>query len=200
MEHLSDEELIRNVQDKNCSESLSVLVKRHSGIFFNMTKRYANVNAGCSGISLDDFQDNQAYIVYQAAKKYDPTQGTKFVTWLGNRVRYYCLNTINKESRYYGAEPDKIDFIMDSAPRDDEGKEKILSESSYVIEILDQIKDKRVKKIIQMRYFSEEKRKRSFSFIAKKIGMSTQGIIDLHNNFIEFMRRKMSATDNMDEI
>lgn len=201
MEHLPDDLLIRNVQEKNCSDSLEVLVKRHAGMFFSMAKRYANTNIGCSGVSMQDFEDNRHYIVYLAAKNFDPTKNTKFVTWLGNQVRYYCLNTINREAKYYGAEPEKIDFLMNSAAAEENiDHDKILSEADYILDILSQLKDTRVKKIVQIRYFNEDKKKRSYSHIAKVLGMSTQGVIDLHDNFIKFIRRKMSATANMDEI
>ena len=200
MEDLPDDVLIRNVQENNCSASLEILVKRHAGMFNVMAKRYGNMNIGSSGISVEDFKDNQHFIVYKAAKNFDPTRQTKFVTWLGNQVRYYCLNTINKESKYYGSEPEKIEYLMDAASQDGLDNEKILSEAQYVLDILEQIKDKRIKKIFQLRYFSEDKKKRSYNFIAKKLGMSTQGIIDLHDNFIKFMRRKIESTTNMDEI
>src|SRR5215216_1441663 len=104
MEHLSDQELITNIQENSCSQSLEVLVKRHAGMFFSMAKRYANTSIGCSGVSIQDFEENRHYIVYLAAKNFNPDKKAKFVTWLGNQVRYYCLNAINAQSKYYNTE------------------------------------------------------------------------------------------------
>lgn len=205
MEHLSDQELIDKVKKYNCSDSLNELAKRHQGIFCKMAHKYANMCAknyqSCSGLGIQDFLDNQLFITYQAICDYDPDRNTKFVTWLGNKTRFYCLNTIAKQSRYISPESDTADKVSDFKTFEDSQQGSDYSmESEYVLEILNKLKDKRVKRVIELRYFSEDKQDRIFSSIAKKLEMSTQGVINMHDNFIKFMQTKIRSKENMDTV
>ncbi len=52
--------------------------------------------------------------------------------------------------------------------------------------------DERVKKIIEMRYCIGYNKAHSWKEISRKIGMSIQGCIDIHNRFIEKTRKELS--------
>lgn len=201
MQILNDEELVRKIKEENCSESLQILSERHGGIFYSTAKRYASRNPQASGITIEDFLENKHYIIFKAVSDFNPEKGA-FVTWLGNKVKYFCLNTLEAEAKYYAPEADKFAFMVEHIPQPNYNpiSDVVVSESEYILEILKQIKDKRIREIFQLRYFSENKKERAFSHIAKKLKMSTQGVIDLHNNFLDFMRRKIKATENMDSI
>jgi hypothetical protein len=107
MEHLKENQvedivLIKNVKEKNCSESLAELINRHAGICDTVARKYSGLSR-CSGVAFEDFFENHKYIIYEATKDYDDSFGTKFVTWVGNKMRFYCLNTLllNFYSNYY---------------------------------------------------------------------------------------------------
>ena len=104
-----------------------------------------------SGIFVDDVLNDKDYIIYQSAKSFDPTRKTKFSTWLGNQVRYYCLNKINKNKKYVTTEDQELSFLMER----EEGPEDNKELRDYMLDLLSQIKDKRIKRIFELRYFSE---------------------------------------------
>jgi hypothetical protein len=47
-----------------------------------------------SGTHPEDISSDKDYLIYKSAVSYNPTKKIKFSTWLGNQVRYYCLNKI----------------------------------------------------------------------------------------------------------
>ena len=72
----------------------------------------------------------------------------------------------------------------------------------YVNNLINQIKDKRVKKIIQIRYFENPNKKTPWNKVATEIGVSTQTAINLHNKAMKILKRKMQnkniyATDKI---
>jgi DNA-directed RNA polymerase sigma subunit (sigma70/sigma32) len=140
--------------------------------------------------------------VFEAAKGFDEKKNVKFSTWLGNQVRYHCLNTLSKQGKYYS--PDKEEFtdhLADSIANEKEYDKILIQERlEYVTNILGQLKDKKIETIIRMRYLGGGKKKESFSVIAKHLKMSTQGVINLHDDFIAFLREKTRAEENMDKI
>ena len=83
---LKDELLIKNINEIKCNDSLKELANRHSGIIFNIGKKY------CTPCNLDirELNDNKYWIIFSAAQSFNPTKGSKFSTWLGNQVRFYC--------------------------------------------------------------------------------------------------------------
>lgn len=199
---LKDEQLISNIRESGCSDSIVELTERHTRLVVQVIKKYANA-AECSGISLRDFLDDAHSIVFEAARKFDSSKNMKFTTWLGNRVRFHCLNTLNRQSRYYCPQnnTEYSEKLANSISNEDEVFQKEIAEQiEYITNILSQIKDKRIERIIRMRYLNGTSKKGSFSDIAKTMGMSVQGVIDLHDSFIKFLSEKMQAEQNMDEI
>lgn len=201
LESLSDIELITRVKNDNCSDSLIELQKRHKGIICKMAHKYGTLSANqtCSGVATQDFLDNQLSILYEAVKKFDESYATKFVTFLGNSARYSCLNTVKQETKYYNASEEREADIKDELYSPDT-QNFVKLETEYIFEILEKMKDPRIKRIIEMRYFGENRRERSFANIANELGISTQWALDLHNNFIAFIKDKIKSKERMDEI
>ncbi len=201
LQQLKDFELVYKIREENCSDSLLTLSERHQGLIFQTMKKYANA-AQCSGISFDDFKQDANLLVFNAAKKYDEDKNIKFSTWLGNTVRYHCLNTLHKESKYFNTENEELTtYISDKTGNQEEmARNDILEQVEYVKEILSQVKDKRVERIITLRYLSGDSKKKSFESIARSLDLSVQGVCDLHDSFMAFMKSKMRANSNMDEI
>tara|TARA_Y100000593_G_C4255304_1_gene309325 strand:+ start:689 stop:967 length:279 start_codon:yes stop_codon:yes gene_type:complete len=65
--------------------------------------------------------------------------------------------------------------------------------------ILRQLKDDRIEKIFLMRYSATDK-KPSWSSVAKKLDISTQTAINLHNRGIQILRKKISSEKFIDLI
>ena len=198
---LSDDYLVKKVKESSCSSSLTELSNRHGGLVDSIVKKYAaaSANAGCSGLSLTDFREDKLLIVYNAALQFNPSKKSKFSTWLGNATRFHCLNTY-KKSRKYVDGTSYLSEYAETANGDEIALNKLMGDAAYVMNLLHGFKDSRVSTIFRMRYFSNDLKNTSFAHIAKHLKMSTQGIIDIHNEAVEFIKLKSAATEKMDEI
>ena len=143
-----------------------------------------------NGLHIEDITSEKDYLIYKSALSFNPTKKTKFSTWLGNQVRYYCLNSMNKNN-LIATEDSQIDFFMHK-DLDDLPRESISEQMNYIENLVNQSKDKRIKRIIEIRYFSNPNKKTPWNKVAKEIGVSTQTAINLHNKALKMIRRKMT--------
>ncbi len=186
-----DGPLVQDVQDHNtkCNESLSELIERHSALCFDIYKKYAPALTA-SGLCVQEMYKEKNFIIYKSAKSFDPTRKVKFSTWVGNQVRYQCLNAING-NRLFPVEDSQLDYYID---QDAAREEKDFSNDvDFVFNILGQLKDKRVKKVFKLRYFGHPTKKMPWSQVAKKIKTSTQTAINLHDRGKKILNTKMSS-------
>ena len=80
-------------------------------------------------------------------------------------------------------------------------EKKIKDDAEYIMNILSGMKDKRISRIFDMRYFSEtNKNKLAWSSIAKELGISTQTAINLHEKGATMVRNKIECSSNSDTI
>ena len=73
-------------------------------------------------------------------------------------------------------------------------------EGDYIFSLIKQLKDKRIEKIFKLRYYADNKKSMSWNFIGKKLKISTQTAINLHNKAVEFLINKYKAKDFIDKI
>ena len=182
----SDTLLAQNVKTNDCENSLKELIERHSKLCYNIYQKYIPAMSA-SGIFPDDALNDKDYIIYKSACSYNPTKKTKFSTWLGNQVRYYCLNKINKNKRYITLEYSALNKIVEkSDPPSQNGEFK-----DYITNLLSQMSDKRVEKIFHLRYFNEKEAKMTWANIATDLDVSSQTVINLHNKGKRLLKRKL---------
>lgn len=191
MDNLKDDTLIKNVINKQCNESLKELVNRHSGIIFNIGKKY------CSSCNLDisELNDNRYWIVFNAAKTFNATKGSKFSTWLGNQVRFFCLNYKNKNSKLIPIENEHLEFFINNFSKNDEKvnqKEVIHT----IIDLFNQISDPNTKNAIYYRYFYNKERILNYSEIADILKVTPQTVLNWHNKFVDFAKKKLTNKTN----
>jgi RNA polymerase sigma factor (sigma-70 family) len=143
-----------------------------------------------SGVCAADIYGEKDYIVYKSAISFDPTKKTKFSTWLGNQVRYYCLNLINN-NKYIRVDDENLDFFVDQKTEED--KKEAKSEVDYIFNLLGQLQDKRIKTIFKLRYFHGAKNKMPWVKVAKRLKVSTQTAINLHNKGAKIVCKKIKS-------
>ena len=191
MNHLKDETLIKNVINKQCNESLKELVNRHSGIIFNIGKKY------CSSCNLDisELNDNRYWIVFNAAKTFNNTKGSKFSTWLGNQVRFFCLNYKNKNSKLIPIENEHLEFFINNFSKNDEkvNQKEVIN---TIIDLFNQISDPNTKNAIYYRYFYNKERILNYSEIADILKVTPQTVLNWHNKFVDFAKKKLTNKTN----
>jgi RNA polymerase sigma factor (sigma-70 family) len=185
--NLKDEILIKNIVEDQCNDSLKELVNRHSGILFNIGKKY------CSYCNLDinELNDNKYWIIFNAAKSFNSTKGSKFSTWLGNQIRFFCLNYKNKNSKFLTIEDQFLEFFLNESSK----KENSLNKKEIIhniIDLFDNISDLNTKNAIYYRYFYNQDRVLNYSEIAKILNVTPQTVLNWHNKFINFAKKKLT--------
>ena len=196
MQRKTDLELINGVKEKNCSDCLQELFDRHSAICVDVYSKYAG-GLIKNSVILNDILQQKEYVIYKSAMSYNPDKGSKFSTWLANQMRYFCLNSMNK-NRLVATEDESMNAIVHSNILFTQGQDTLNEEKvDFVKNIIAQVKDKRVIKIFKIRYFNGERKKTPWAEIAKEMGVSTQTAINLHNKTIKLIRRKMDSKEIM---
>ena len=184
----SDLTLISKIQDDNDQDSLLEIIDRHSGIFHSMVNHFMSHPQNI----LDKTQlvGEKDSTIYSAALNYDPTRKTKFSTHLANQTKWKCLNILNKKKKnkeiFIDDENNYIEPSCESFIKDINKGEAM----SVFRECLEKEKDERVKKIIDMRYGGGENKLTPWRFIAKELDMSIQGCINVHNRFINTVKKE----------
>lgn len=193
IKNLDDIQLIENVKSKNCNDSLIELVNRHSGVCFSIGKKYASV----CGLDLNDLNDNKYWIIFNALISFNPEKGSKFSTWLGNQVRFFCLNFRNKNQRFLATEDKTLEYIMNINNHNNSNKKEIVNN---IIDLFNQISDLNMKNAIYYRYFHNKDRILNYSEIAEILKVTPQTVLNWHNKFIKFAKKKLTNKTNINNI
>ena len=180
-----DIQLIDKVKSKRDEGSLKELIERHSGIYIDMVNKY--IPESLEGVNKQDLLQDKDFCIYDAAIKFDESKNTKFGTYVGNLARWKCLNIYNKKTKFPQT---NIGDIFDSRVSqkseidDIEYEEEIQKALNAVAEI----EDTRVKKIFIMRYCGGKKLT-PWKKIAKKLDLSIQGCINIHNKHLTEIKK-----------
>ena len=196
---MTDLQLIKKIKNNNCESSLLELLSRHQGICNKMIQKYCKV---CSdmGVSISDLNTDKLLVTYKSALSFKANKNIKFSTWLGNQMRYHCLNSLNKINKDISMENENIKYITEKKQSEESNFDNLNEEKiNLIFNILDQMKDDRIKKIFNLRYFADSKIK-SWHEIGKKMHISTQTAINIHNKALDFIHTKMSSKISFDKI
>tara|TARA_R100000808_G_C2070675_1_gene98332 strand:- start:10 stop:612 length:603 start_codon:yes stop_codon:yes gene_type:complete len=192
---VTDNYLVERIKSSDCEISLNELIKRHSALCFKIIKKYS-APFQANNIQITEASSDKNLIIWNSAKSFNTEKNVKFSTWLANQVKYSCLNALNKKSkdRLVAMDDDVLEVLKEKTEDD---KNNNLFE--FTNNILRQLKDDRIEKIFLMRYSATDK-KPSWSSVAKKLDISTQTAINLHNRGIQILRKKISSEKFIDLI
>jgi DNA-directed RNA polymerase specialized sigma subunit len=144
-----------------------------------------------NALDKDQMVNEKDATIYSAAMNYDPTRKTKFSTHLANQTKWKCLNLLNKNKRM------KEFFIDEDENHFEPSCESFIADLTRVEvfslfqKCLKEEKDERVKKIVDMRYDGPDNKLTPWRVIAQNLNMSIQGCINIHNRFIEKVKRQI---------
>jgi DNA-directed RNA polymerase specialized sigma subunit len=93
-------------------------------------------------------------------------------------------------------EKDLIYHIDKNILKDNFFKEEL---KEYIFEILNSLQDQRIHKIYNLRYFSNKKNM-PWKKIGKKLNISTQTAINLHNKAMVLLKNKLNSKNCFDKI
>lgn len=197
LENKTDKELIKRVQDKNCNDSLKILINRHSPLCYKIYKKYTP-SFNIKNIDINEIYQQKDYVIYLTVKSFKSNKKTKFSTWLANQIRYQCLNAINKKEDIIYLDHPELQYLIDKE-KFQINIDKLNELRQYIHSLLDQLKDSRISKIFNMRYF-ETGSIQTWTTIGKKMNMSTQNAINLHNKGVQILKNKLTSKDLFDKI
>ena len=186
-----DIDLIKRVQSNSDGDSLKKLINKHSGIYINMVNKYIPENFDF--FQKEDVLEEKDFCIYNAVMNFDENKNTKFSTYVGNIAKWKCLNIYNKQKKFpklsINNEPNEDKFFFENFTVESD-IEKIEKEDNIerVFAIVDKSKDERVRKIFKMRY-SDRKKTTPWKKIAKKLDLSIQGCINIHNNYLNQIKK-----------
>jgi RNA polymerase sigma factor (sigma-70 family) len=195
---MNESQLIKKIKKDNCSDSLKELENMHGGLCVKIIKKYLN-QLNDKNFSIEDMLKDKVYVVYQSALSFDPKRNIKYSTWLGNQIRYFCLNTLNKNKNNLCLDNEKIKYLVEKKQIEESNTQMDQSKLDYIFDIIHNMKDKRIEKIFKMRYFDSKKLK-AWNEIGKKLHISTQTAINIHNKALEFLNKKITSKNLFDKI
>jgi len=181
----SDTERVERVKSERDKIALLELVGRHSGIYLNMIHKM--MPAQHDNITKRELIAEKDSFIYECALDFNPEYNIKFSTYIGNRIRWRCLNIYNhskkrpQESLEIYRMPDSVEDVHNMAEQ---------SELNDIISrVLKNYPDKRAKTIFRLRYVDGDKNKvMPWRKIAKNLDMSIQGCINIHNKLINTIK------------
>lgn len=184
----SDYTLISNIQEENDEDSLLEIIDRHSGIFHTMVNQFMS-HPHCS-LDKSLLVGEKDSTIYSAALNYDPTRKTKFSTHLANQTKWKCLNILNKKKKNKEFQLDENSNYDE--PFSDGFSREIDKEEAFSLfnKCLKKEKDERVKKIVDLRYGVDNNKLTPWRKIAEELDMSIQGCINIHNRFINKVKKE----------
>ena len=186
----SDLTLIDKIKSENDDQSLMELIDRHSGIYHTMVNQYLS----SPRYSIDKRQavNEKDYVIYNSAVSFDPDKKTKFSTYLANQAKWKCLNILNKKKRENEYSLEEIYFNCE--PSDESFIKQINKEEAFSLfqNLLNEEKDPRIKKIIDLRYNVDNNKLTPWRKISESLDMSTQGCINIHHRFINKVKKELN--------
>lgn len=190
---ITDEDLVLSIKkNKSVSSNLDTLIDRHSGICVSIINSYIPNNFNNS--IKQELIKEKDYHIYQAALKFDFDKGAKFSTYLGNEIKWKCLNIYNKNKKQKtsSVENDLIEhfnyFTQEPSPSNE--NEDIFD---FIIKKAKKHPDERVGKIFHLRYVvGKNNSVMPWKNISKQIGMSIQGCINIHNSIIKNFKNNIN--------
>ena len=184
----TDLTLINKIKDCHDEDSLLELINRHSGIYHTMVNYFlsGNQNVGDKTALSEEKNLN----IYSSALSYDPNRKTKFSTHLAYQTKWKCLNIINKKKRNREVYLDDDKSFIEPSCESFLNQIKKNEVFGMFKSCLKEEPDNRVKKIVDLRYNTDNNKVRAWRVIAKEMGMSIQGCINIHNKFIQKVKQK----------
>jgi len=190
IEDITDSDLTKMIRDENDEAALTELISRHSGIYVDMLKKFG---FKClSQIQIQDIMSDKDYVIYRAALEYDPSKA-KFSTHLANKAKYMCLTqkTKNKNNRF-STNFDEVQFYQKDKSLTPDESCKTNDSFTRILNLINKHKDQRIKIIFHERYFCGRRGKlKPWKDVAKKINLSPQGCINIHDKAIKELSHKI---------
>ena len=186
----SDLSLIIKVKNEGDTNSLNELIQRHSGIYLEMVNSVIPNN--CDFLDKNDILEDKEISIYKAVMNFDENKNTKFSTYLGNETRWKCLNMFNRGVKYRHIDIDNFKEDVNLTQQDSMEDISFKETLQKVFSLAEVNKDERIKKILNLRYkVGSGNKTMPWKKVAKLLNISIQGCINIHDKFIEEIKKEL---------
>jgi RNA polymerase sigma factor (sigma-70 family) len=195
----TDSQLVKMVKATADNDAFNEICDRYQNIFYKICQKYV-IPLTASGVNPQDIFDEKNYIIFHCINTFKANKKTKLSTWIGNYARYLCLNSINARRFILPTTDEEMQkYVEDSQSVQDYfsvSNNSSVDDCNYIYGILSQLKDCRIKEIFKHRYC--EGKKTIWAKVAKKMGISTQTAINLHNKGLNLLKKKIKNRSLID--
>ena len=162
-----DIEHVQNIKTGNDSDSsLKELLSRHAALMTRISYKYAKPLMD-AGSSIDEINQERLYIVFKAASSFKVDRKVKFSSYLGTFTRWYCLNKINRKESHQ--------FVNDEFLENHPAEQVDGDSKEHIHYLINKIPDKKIKKVLELRYFSGNVKLMSWNLIGKTLEPAVSG-------------------------
>lgn len=177
-----DLELIQRVQKDGDNDAMKELITQHSGVFRSILDSSLTSDYD---VFKQEIQEDKNYHLYRLAMNYDPSKNMKYPTWVGQNVKWMCMNIVNRSR--VGEMLEEASFDRSYEQQFEDVEQIALDELKNLAE---KYPDKRIERVITGRYFNG-RRPLSWKRLAKKLQSSPKNLLTLHDKFLEWAKPKM---------
>ena len=198
VEKLQDNALVELAASGD-NEAFKELSQRHSGICVETYKKYINFPNIPNYIS-EELINSKDYVMFNSARSLNPEKGAKFSTWLANQVRFFCLNSLNKELKKpmveLNVESSEFKLFQEEKENKSDFQKLFLNENGEKIRnLLKNYKNKKIKECIYRKYFDAQGEEKTFTQVAKEMNVTVQTVINWHGKFIKLAKARLKKLD-----
>jgi hypothetical protein len=176
-----DLELIKKVQETGDNGAMKVLLQTHSGVFEQCLKESLTSDYE---VFKNEIHEDKDYYMYKWAMNYDPSKNMKYPTWVGQNVKWMCMNIVNRSRPWESLEEGSFDCSYEQEVENIE--QLALDELSNLAKTYP---DERVLAIIEGRYF--QTKPKPWKKLSAELKTSQLLLTNLHDKFIMWAKPKM---------
>ena len=179
MSEQSDNQLIKEVKEKNNSEALQELINRHTGIYVEIINRYSFVPE----FDRKELIEDKYYNIYKYIIDFKEEKKVKLSTYIGNRIKYECMNLI-----CHKIEKEELNdnLICSDLPNSLELNKEFLD---LFLKDAKNVEDKRFFQILEMRFLTEKPL--TLKDIGNKLGISNERVRQIFENNIKKLKKHL---------
>ncbi|MFA5234042.1 MAG: hypothetical protein WC390_06530 [Sulfurimonas sp.] len=186
--YYDDETIISQIQNDDTT-NLESLINNHSGIYLNLVNSITHT----SGHLNMELREDCSRIIYEAANDFDPSRGVKFGTYVGNRSKWNALDTLSDFGKVIPIDEEILKFKIDCNTEINKERESAERNLELVKKILEQIREKNVKRAVSLRFFNKKHTIMPFTQVGKIMGVSRTTAKAYCDRFITLAKNKLAS-------
>jgi RNA polymerase sigma factor (sigma-70 family) len=175
----TDYQLIKIIKEKNSNDAYIELKKRNEKCYYRTCESYCK---RVPSLKYSELIEDVDFVLDKSIKSFNSKKKSKFSSWATNMSRYHILNTIKKLNEIGSFVPiEDLDLDLLNNKNNKYHLDTNEDFKNHVFTVIDTIKDKRAKKIFELRFYSDREGSK-WKNIAKDMNLSVQQTMNIFNS------------------